>query len=1053
MDNALKLRVMFDMVDNWTKPLRNMLNSNKGLAQSLKATRGELAELGKQQKAVASFREMRAGLADTTRKLGAAQSNVKALAGSLHAFGPPTQKMVADLARARQAASRLRAEQKKQTAAVDEMRGRLKQAGIETRNLAQHERTLRANIASTTATMQAQTRQLEALSEREKKLAAARGKMQAMQGVAGGMAIGGYAARSTGMRVLGGLGGTLDEAKKMTNERARITALGLGDQATQDAEKYVRAMNMMGVSTSDNMTLMRDALSIFADEHHAQMVMPTLAKMKFANEALFGAEDAHANEEKFMNMLKVIELRGGTKDEATFKNEANMVQKVLSATGGRVGGDEWRNFIQTGGVAAKQMRQDAFYYQMEPLIQEMGGHGVGTGLMSAYSNVYQGKTTVRAAQEMMNLGLVDKKNVEYNKIGMIKRIKPGALLGGDLFKASPLEWLEKVLLPQMAKKGITDPDKVKDMISTIFTNRTAANLFSTMYMQRDQIHKNEKLNRGAYGIDDAAKLAALQTQGKENDLLAKGRDLRREIGERIAPLYNAALDKTREILGGLIGLIQRHGAAAKVILSVLAAFAALLVVMGTFTIVLAGILGPLAIVRFSMATLGIQGGFLARTLGASASGLGLLSGAASRFSVVGNAARTTAARMRAALAAAWSASSPRAVVSSVAQWGRTVVTSMKNGLVATRQYTAQVWRAVAAQAAASRAAVVSRWTAARQYAGNRGVAGMSVDALKGAGGLIKGGAVGAINGVGAALGGLAQMLMFVGRIALMNPVGLVITGIALAALLIIRYWEPIKAFFAGFWQGLTDGLQPLALIFSRVFGVLSAMFEPLKPAFNWLMDAVKGVWDWISRLLGPVNASRESLDKASTAGRGFGEWLANIIVAAAKVAEKMAEFGANLISGLVNGITNGLGAVKEAITNVANSTVTWFKEKLGIHSPSRVFTELGGFIGEGAALGMAGEQRGVARAALGLATAAVTGFGTPALSTAAPLVPIDRRPPITASAPAAASSASAAAPASIVINIYPQAGDDPRAIARAVAAELDRRERAQRARAGSRLSD
>ncbi|UNY41802.1 tape measure protein [Burkholderia phage Menos] len=1053
MDNALKLRVMFDMVDNWTKPLRNMLNSNKGLAQSLKATRGELAELGKQQKAVASFREMRAGLADTTRKLGAAQSNVKALAGSLHAFGPPTQKMVADLARARQAASRLRAEQKKQTAAVDEMRGRLKQAGIETRNLAQHERTLRANIASTTATMQAQTRQLEALSEREKKLAAARGKMQAMQGVAGGMAIGGYAARSTGMRVLGGLGGTLDEAKKMTNERARITALGLGDQATQDAEKYVRAMNMMGVSTSDNMTLMRDALSIFADEHHAQMVMPTLAKMKFANEALFGAEDAHANEEKFMNMLKVIELRGGTKDEATFKNEANMVQKVLSATGGRVGGDEWRNFIQTGGVAAKQMRQDAFYYQMEPLIQEMGGHGVGTGLMSAYSNVYQGKTTVRAAQEMMNLGLVDKKNVEYNKIGMIKRIKPGALLGGDLFKASPLEWLEKVLLPQMAKKGITDPDKVKDMISTIFTNRTAANLFSTMYMQRDQIHKNEKLNRGAYGIDDAAKLAALQTQGKENDLLAKGRDLRREIGERIAPLYNAALDKTREILGGLIGLIQRHGAAAKVILSVLAAFAALLVVMGTFTIVLAGILGPLAIVRFSMATLGIQGGFLARTLGASASGLGLLSGAASRFSVVGNAARTTAARIRAALAAAWSASSPRAVVSSVAQWGRTVVTSMKNGLVATRQYTAQVWRAVAAQAAASRAAVVSRWTAARQYAGNRGVAGMSVDALKGAGGLIKGGAVGAINGVGAALGGLAQMLMFVGRIALMNPVGLVITGIALAALLIIRYWEPIKAFFAGFWQGLTDGLQPLALIFSRVFGVLSAMFEPLKPAFNWLMDAVKGVWDWISRLLGPVNASRESLDKASTAGRGFGEWLANIIVAAAKVAEKMAEFGANLISGLVNGITNGLGAVKEAITNVANSTVTWFKEKLGIHSPSRVFAELGGFIGEGAALGMAGEQRGVARAALGLATAAVTGFGTPALSTAAPLVPIDRRPPITASAPAAASSASAAAPASIVINIYPQAGDDPRAIARAVAAELDRRERAQRARAGSRLSD
>ena len=968
MDNALKLRVMFDMVDNWTKPLRNMLNSNKGLAQSLKATRGELAELGKQQKAVASFREMRAGLADTTKKLGAAQSNVKALAGSLHAFGPPTKQMVADMARARQAASRLRAEQKKQAAAVDEMRGRLAQAGIETRNLAQHERTLRSNIASTTATVQAQTRQLEALSERDRKLAAARGKMQAMQGVAGGMAIGGYAARSTGMRMLGGLGGTLDEAKKMTNERARITALGLGDQATQDAEKYVRAMNMMGVSTSDNMTLMRDALSIFADEHHAQMVMPTLAKMKFANEALFGAEDAHANEEKFMNMLKVIELRGGTKDEATFKNEANMVQKVLSATGGRVGGDEWRNFIQTGGVAAKQMRQDAFYYQMEPLIQEMGGHGVGTGLMSAYSNVYQGKTTVRAAKEMMNLGLVDKKNVEYNKIGMIKRIKPGALLGGDLFKASPLEWLEKVLLPQMEKKGITDPDKVKDMISTIFTNRTAANLFSTMYMQRNQIHKNEKLNCGAYGIDDAAKLAALQTQGKENDLLAKGRDLRREIGERIAPLYNAALDKTREIVGNLISLIQRHGAAAKIILSVLAAFAALLVVMGTFTIALAGVLGPLAIVRFSMTTLGIQGGILSRVLGIGAA----------------------------------------------------------------------AWRMFASAA------------------------------------------------------------LFAGRAMLMTPIGLAITAavvvIAGAAYLIYRYWKPISRFFAGLWKEvlqvvdsvtsaitqylmnwtplgfIVDHWNDLKAITAAIWtlikaGIVSAAQSIADFFMNWtLVGVIVRHWDEIKAAAGA--AWNWIADTAMSAGRGIADFFMNwtllgvvirhwddIVGFMSGLVGRFTTIGGQIIDGMVAGFLGGMGAVRQAIHNVGESAIAWFKEKLGIHSPSRVFAELGGFVGEGAALGMAGEAPSVARAALGLATAAVTGFGTPALSTAAPLVPIDRRPPIAAPGPAAASSASAATPASIVINIYPQAGDDPRAIARAVAAELDRRERAQRARAGSRLSD
>lgn len=979
MDNALKLRVMFDMIDNWTKPLKNVLNSNKGLAQSLKQTRTELAELGKQQKAVASFREMRSGLAETSTKLSAAQGHVKQLAGSLRAFGPPSRQMIADLGRARQAASKLRAEQKKQTIALEEMRGKLSQTGIDTRNLAAHERTLRANIAQTTAAMQAQTRQLDVMSERERKLAAARGKMQAMQGVAGGMAIGGYAARSTGAHALGDLREALDETKKIQNERARITALGLGDQATKDAEKYVRSMKMMGVSTSDNMTLMRDALSIFADEHHAQMVMPTLAKMKFANEAMFGAEDAHANEEKFMNMLKVIELRGGTKDEATFRNEANMVQKVLSATGGRVGGDEWRNFIQTGGVAAKQMRQDAFYYQMEPLIQEMGGHQVGTGLMSAYSNVYQGKTTVRAAQEMMNLGLLNKKNVEYNKIGMIKRIKPGALLGGDLFKASPLEWLEKVLLPQMAKKGITDPDKVKDMISTIFTNRTAANLFSTMYMQRQQIHKNEKLNTGAYGIDEMHKLASEQTPGKELDARAKLRDLLNEIGERIAPMYNAALDQTRALADNLLKTIQAHPQATKVIAALVAAFSALLAVLGTFTIVLAGVLGPLAIVRFSMATLGIQGGILSRALGIGAA----------------------------------------------------------------------AWRMFGAAA------------------------------------------------------------MGAGRLLLTTPIGLYAAAFAVAALLIYRYWGPIKAFVAGALAAIGKALAPMRGAFLAALQPLGRALAAAKPMWDWLGRALSTAAGWLGKLFAPARASADGLSAAAAAGRGFGAVLGVVLRAAlaplawlgralgglaglfveamgdartalngglaalgalilnwsplgmfyrvfagvlslfgVELPAKFTEFGGHLVDGLVGGISSGLGKVKDAISNMANSTVGWFKEKLGIRSPSRVFTALGGFVGEGAALGMQGEQQRVAKAALGLATAAVASFGTPAL--VQPTVPIDRRAPLAA----ATAAPSAAAPASpIVINIYPQAGQDPHAIARAVEAALDRRERAKQSRIGSRLSD
>ena len=59
MDNTTKLRVMFDMVDNMTKPLQMMLTGNKGLADSLRATRRELDDMAKTQKRIGEFREMR----------------------------------------------------------------------------------------------------------------------------------------------------------------------------------------------------------------------------------------------------------------------------------------------------------------------------------------------------------------------------------------------------------------------------------------------------------------------------------------------------------------------------------------------------------------------------------------------------------------------------------------------------------------------------------------------------------------------------------------------------------------------------------------------------------------------------------------------------------------------------------------------------------------------------------------------------------------------------------------------------------------------------------
>jgi hypothetical protein len=67
---------------------------------------------------------------------------------------------------------------------------------------------------------------------------------------------------------------------------------------------------------------------------------------------------------------------------------------------------------------------------------------------------------------------------------------------------------------------------------------------------------------------------------------------------------------------------------------------------------------------------------------------------------------------------------------------------------------------------------------------------------------------------------------------------------------------------------------------------------------------------------------------------------------------KFTDFGGHLIDGLINGIKNKWESLKTTVTDMGDSVGGWFKEKLGIHSPSRVFIGFGDNIAQGAAIGL-----------------------------------------------------------------------------------------------------
>lgn len=78
------------------------------------------------------------------------------------------------------------------------------------------------------------------------------------------------------------------------------------------------------------------------------------------------------------------------------------------------------------------------------------------------------------------------------------------------------------------------------------------------------------------------------------------------------------------------------------------------------------------------------------------------------------------------------------------------------------------------------------------------------------------------------------------------------------------------------------------------------------------------------------------------------------------------DIGKNLIQGLIDGVNNMIETAKNAVANVGTAVIDKVKNVLGIHSPSTVFAEIGGYIAQGLANGITAAQGYVDAAMQGL---------------------------------------------------------------------------------------
>lgn len=159
-----------------------------------------------------------------------------------------------------------------------------------------------------------------------------------------------------------------------------------------------------------------------------------------------------------------------------------------------------------------------------------------------------------------------------------------------------------------------------------------------------------------------------------------------------------------------------------------------------------------------------------------------------------------------------------------------------------------------------------------------------------------------------------------------------------------QLWETFKSHVSQIWNSIKTAASN---IFSNIkTTIVNAVQNAKTSAVNKFNEMKNNVINAISNMLSTVKTRITQLPR--TVGQAF----QNAVNSARRFISSAASVGSNLISGFVNGVRNAAHRLISAVTGAVSNAINGAKRLLGIHSPSRVFKDIGINTMLGAAIGI-----------------------------------------------------------------------------------------------------
>lgn len=972
---------------------------------------------------------------------------------------------------------------------------RLERAGISTEKLGQQSRNQKTQIEAATAAMERQKQTLAGLKAQQEKLAALKEKhgkamihtgMVAATGV--GMVAGGRAIAKPVQATLGAFSQQEDASTQLraammqsdgsvSPEFAQIDALAkkLGDRLPGTTADFIDMMTVLrkeGISAKAILGGTGEAAALLG----VQLKMPVTAAAAFAAKM----QDAtQATESEMLGLMDVLQKN------AYLGADQNYQLNGITAMAGAMG--------------LLRLKGEEAYKALSPMLVMMNQAGMtdGGSAGNAINKVFEAGLDSKKLKKVNDLLKDSKTGIKLNFAD-----KGGKFAGVENF----FNQLEK--LKKLGDNDILKTEVFKELFGTDKENRQVLNNFiakgyggyqETVAKMEAQASLQQRVNEQLGTLTNVMEAA----QGGFTNVMA-------DIGDTIKNDAKDVIKAIGDITSSVGGWIKEHPALTAGIARTVAVLAGLMIVLGTLLVPLALIAGKFMLMRFLFGMLSIKvpmlGGAITGLIGTLAklgaavlaTPMGWLVLGIAAVAAAGIALMNNWEPIKAFLRGFWEGFS-----SGLAPLGK-MFSSAFGGLASMLEPLRPIWNWLA-----DKLAQVWGWftrliapVEATQEALNQATqAGHGLGAwLSGLvvslarlvakffdfGVSIARGVIGGITSMFAALATVAATLArFFARLwqgiqtatssawqSITSTLSVLWTG---AVSLAGSVWGGLSGFFTGVWQGIKDGAS----------AAWSGITSMLGQVWSSLVAGASAIWQ---QLGGSFPAALQTISNAiinwSPLGLFYQAFASVMSYFGVDLPTKFTEFGANIIQGLVNGITSKLSMVHDAVGAAADSALGWFKSKLGIHSPSRVFMAAGVNVGEGAAIGIESTLGMVRKSAAAMAAAAGVTLAAPVMATPSmpaalpalaqtmapllqqlpPLAPqsiavqtdpvqIDRRPAMNRQAPAAARPAPIIQGDNITIQIHAAPGMDAQTLAREVERLLDQRDRAKAARLSNSFTD